>query len=211
MASMAVRKSRREDAPATLRRAPLARLASLSLTVAIGLASGDSSRAQTLLTPDAESEIKASFVYTLAKFVTWPARAFPRRDTPILFCILDGDPLGSALERIAAGRTIGGRAIAVHRVTTPRDADACHLLLIGGPESERVPGLLARSGRAGVLTIGEEEEFTAHGGIVRLRMNQDMVQAAVNQETAERAGLRISSSFLILSGVVSISTGAGRP
>lgn len=210
MGSTAVPVSRPGCVPAKPCRVPPIRLLSPCFVLVIVLTSGGSTRAQAPLPADAVFDIKASFVYTLAKFVTWPARVFPSRETPILFCILNDDPLGSALERVSAGRTIGGRPIALHRVTTPVDADACQLLLIGGFAAERIPGLLARSRSAGVLTIGEAEEFTEHGGIVRLRMNQDMVQAEVNQETAERAGLRISSNFLRLSGIVTLSPPAGR-
>ncbi len=211
MASLAAPITRPAGVTPTHHPPPAARLALLSLLVGFGPAFASPLRAETPLPSDAEIEIKASFIYTLAKFVTWPARAFPHRESPIVFCALQDDPLGAALERISAGRTIAGRAIFVRKVASPADSDGCHLLFIGGPVAERMPGLLVRAGSAGVLTIGEEEEFTTHGGIVRLRMNQAMVQAEVDEETAERAGLRISSNFLRLSGIVTISNRAGRP
>jgi hypothetical protein len=58
-----------------------------------------------------------------------------------------------------------------------------------------------------VLTVGEHERFLDQGGVMRLFLEDNRVRFSVNQQSADRAGLQISSRLLRLARTV---IGAGR-
>jgi hypothetical protein len=152
--------------------------------------------------PSFEHEVKASFVYTVAKFVDWPAAAFETAASPLVFGILGDDPIEDPLHRAASGKTVGGHPVVVVRVTDEKDQALCHVLFIGRSEAARVDGVIERLRDASVLTVGEFDRFAQRGGILRLRLEENMVRFEVNVDAAERAHLQISSKILKLGKVV---------
>src|SRR5580704_16994746 len=64
-----------------------------------------------------EYRVKAVFLYNFARFIDWPAEAFQKSDELFSICVLGEDPFGQALDDEVAGKTIGGRALAVHRIS----------------------------------------------------------------------------------------------
>jgi len=95
------------------------------------------------MAPSVEAEIKANFVYTLAKYVQWPPQMFASAGAPVVLSVLGDDPLRQALERTAAGKRISGRPILVTSVARPSSMGLCHVLYIGVSESGRLREVLA--------------------------------------------------------------------
>jgi uncharacterized protein DUF4154 len=153
-----------------------------------------------------EEEIKASFIYTLAKFVRWPARSFSTDSSPLIFCTLGDDPLNPVLERVVDGKTINGRKLAYRGLADAHDIDRCHVLFVGSSELGHLREVLSGMRGSSVMTVGESDRFTSFGGMVCLRIHETMVQSEINVPEARRAGLQISSDFLKLSGVVKVRT-----
>lgn len=164
---------------------------------------------QSDLPPAVESEIKAHFIYTLAKFVKWPPRSFPGIGSPMIFCALGEDPLIDAFQGTVEGKTVNGRRVAFRKIARASDAEACHVLVVGSSEAAHLAEVLGRLRGSSVLTVGEAAGFTGLGGIVRLRLQEGMVQSEINVPMARRAGLQISSEFLKLSGIVKIKNQGG--
>ncbi len=144
--------------------------------------------------PTIEYDVKAAFLLNFARFVEWPAA---RRAQPFNLCTLLPDPFGPRLEAATAGETWEGRAIAVRRLPSLRDAD-CHLLYVpGGAMDEFRSRRKVLSGQP-VLLVGESADFIDAGGMIRLFLDEKHVRFAVNQEAANSAGLRVSSRLLRL-------------
>ena len=159
---------------------------------------------QSDLPPAIQSEIKAHFIYTLAKFVKWPPRSFPDPGAPLSFCALGEDPLITALQSVVEGKTINGRRAAFRQIAGVSDAETCQVVVVGSSEVARLREVLHGLRGFSALTVGEADGFTGLGGIVRLRMQETMVQSEINVPIARRAGLQISSEFLKLSGIVMV-------
>ena len=162
--------------------------------------------AQSDLPAGAEEEIKASFIYTLAKFVKWPARSFSTDSSPLVFCTLGDDPLNPVLERVVDGKTINGRTSAYRALADPHALEGCHVLFVGFSQLGQLQEILSTLRGSSVMTVGESDRFTSLGGVVCLRIREAMVQSEINVPEARRAGLQISSDFLKLSGVVKVRT-----
>jgi hypothetical protein len=159
-------------------------------------------RGQDLPPPSFEHEVKASFVYTVAKFVDWPEGAFADSAAPFVFVVLGDEPFQDSLLRTVAGRSVGGHPIEVVGVKDAKDLVACQVLFVGRSETSRVDELVERLRGASVLTVSESDRFAQSGGVLRLALEENMVRFEINVDAAERAHLQISSKILKLGKVV---------
>ncbi len=141
-----------------------------------------------------EYQVKAAFLLNFAKFVEWPAGAFPTADSPIAICVLGKDPFGRALDEVVQGETVNARRLVVQRINQAPAPRMCNVLFVGGGEKD-VPKLLDSLGRQ-VLTVGEGDKFLRDGGMIALVIDNRRVRFDVNQMAAVNAGLTLSSRLL---------------
>src|SRR4051812_12349168 len=136
-----------------------------------------------------EYRVKAAYLYNFLKFVEWPA------DTanPFTICVAGKNPFGDVLADTVRGERIGGRAVVTRNVSEP-DA-GCHVLFI--PRGTAAAPYL-RDARS-TLTVGETADFLAQGGAIAFVQEGANVRFQINDASARRAGLQISSRLLRLS------------
>ena len=149
-----------------------------------------------------EYQVKAAFLYNFARFVEWPADAFPDARTPILLGILGDDPFGGALEQTVKGKTVNGRELVLRRLTRVEDLKGFHMLFVSSSEARHLPQILESLRGKCVLTVGETEGFAQAGGVINFTLEENKVHFEINLNTAERAHLKISSKLLALAKVV---------
>jgi len=141
-----------------------------------------------------EYQVKSAFLLNFTKFIEWPSSAFEAPNSPIAICILGEDPFGATLDQIVAGEMVNNRKVMVLRIRRTPEPKACQVLFLNRPEKE-VAGLLG-SLEAGVLTVGEGENFIRDGGMIAFVIENRRVRFSANQMAAERAGLKISARLL---------------
>jgi hypothetical protein len=73
---------------------------------------------------------------------------------------------------------------------------------VGASESKNIGSVLDRLRGTNVLTVGESDGFSHHGGIVNLLLSGGRIRFEVNPHAAERAHLQISSRLLSLATIV---------
>lgn len=174
---------------AVLRRAP----AVLVLALLAALATAGASRAQTAQ----EYEVKAAFLYNFTKFVEWPAHAFADGKSSLRLCVLGDNPFGDSLNAVA-GEEVGGHRITVVRSGSISDPSGCHILFISRSEKERLPRILSEVRNAPVLTVADSQGFLEQGGIINFILEGSKVRFEIDQASAEKAGIKISSKLLQL-------------
>jgi hypothetical protein len=140
-----------------------------------------------------EHRVKAAFVYKFSEYVEWPAVAFARADSPLVFGVLGSDALAAELERFAVGRSVGGRPVHVRRVARGDAWDGLHVVFLGD-DPRNADVLQAARGRP-VLTI-TEAAVDARGGMINFVLVDAKVRFDVALPEAEASGLRISSRLL---------------
>jgi hypothetical protein len=145
-----------------------------------------------------EYDVKAAFLFNFVKFVEWPADAFAAERAPLAICVYGSDPFGRSLETVIQGERVGERGLIVERPDRLDDLEACHVLFVSGSEKDRLAAVLARVKDAPVLTVGDTEGFLRAGGIINFILEGSKVRFLINQEAAERSGLRISSKLMRL-------------
>jgi hypothetical protein len=154
------------------------------------------------LPPSVEYQIKADFVYTVAKFVDWPEGSIGAPGTPLRFGIVGSDEAGEAIAAALRGRKVHERPLVVQTITDLKHLPECQIVYVAESSGAGVRSVLSQIGSTGILTIGETPDFAQSGGILGLHMRDTLVQFEVNIEAARHAGITISSKILRLGGVV---------
>jgi hypothetical protein len=167
------------------------RLALLCLLLLGGQARGQPS-------PPSEYQVKAAFVLNFAKFVEWPATAFPGPSAPLVIGILGQNPFQDDLARMVANRAIDAHPLQLKEFHSPAEATNCHVLFVSTSESKRLPVVFKALTGASVLTVGEVEGFTETGGMINFFREGTKIRFQINQGAATSAGLKISSKLLSL-------------
>lgn len=139
-----------------------------------------------------EYDVKAAFLLNFTKFIDWPASAFAS-GAPFRICITGEDPFGVSLAKIVEGEQVSSRPIAVEKMGREQ-LTHCQIVFFGRSE-KNVAEAISRLG-PGVLTVGESPDFLRAGGVIRFVVENNHVRFDVNQTTARKAGLEISSRLL---------------
>jgi len=144
-----------------------------------------------------EYDVKAAFLFNFTKFVEWPPAAFADEHSLLKICVLGEDPFGKPLRELATGE-VGGRRLTLKYLENLSHLESCHVLFVCRSERDRLPRILVDLHTAPVLTVGDTPGFTDQGGMINFILEGTKVRFDVNQEAAERAGLKISSRLLAL-------------
>jgi hypothetical protein len=149
-----------------------------------------------------EYHVKAAFLYNFAKFIDWPAEAFRSPGDALSICVIGQDPFGAALDNVLAGKEIGGRALAVRRISDARQTAGCQILFVSSSANKRVLPAVAAAKQPGILTVGEAGDVNAERMVIVFSLEGGKVRFEVNLPAAREAGLRISSRLLTLATAV---------
>ena len=152
------------------------------------------SRGQDLSLP--EQEVKARFLLHFAKYVEWPTRAFVNTEDPITICVLGDNNVAEELKKRIGDKAVNGRKIAVLSSTRDGDWSHCHILFISSSEKKYLTELVNQVKGLPVLTVGDGDQFTEQGGVIRFMKKSSMIRLEINLYAARRAHLQISSKLL---------------
>jgi hypothetical protein len=143
-----------------------------------------------------ETQVKAAFLINVGLFAEWPAGAMTGQG--FVVAIFGDDALASALEQSARGKKAQGRELLVKRLAGNDDSCACQVLFLSQSDGRRSTEWLRTVKASPVLTVGETPAFLRDGGALRFYVESERLRFSVNQENAQRAGLRLSSQLLKL-------------
>ena len=148
-----------------------------------------------------EYELKAAFIYQIARFIEWPSPPGALARAPLRLCVLGGNPFGLALENIR-GKPVNERSMEVSLLDMNADTRQCNLLFIAAPAERHLERIVALSRGSGMLTIGDTEGFAQRGAIVNFFLENGKIRFEINLEASRHAELKISSQLLKLARIV---------
>jgi len=151
-----------------------------------------------------EYEVKAAFIFNIAKYAKWPAAAFSDASAPLVIGVLGKDPFGGTLDRIVQNRQIEGRRVVIRRGSSPGEMRGCHLVFIADTERDRIAGHCAVLENLGVLTVGDApERVTA----IVFYLDGSRLSFSVSLAALDRAQVQISAKLLKLAKEVTRQPG----
>ena len=158
--------------------------------------------AQSQISSSEEYRLKLAFLYNFAKFVDWPADAFPSPQAPLNLCIVGRDPFDSELEQQVSERTINGHPYVTRRLRADDRLTTCHIVFLPAGSDGALPAIVERLGNSGALIVGESAGFASRGGTVNFLIEGTRLRFEINLEASQRTRSRISSRLLALAKIV---------
>ena len=145
-----------------------------------------------------EYEVKAAYLFNFGNFVVWPAKSADPMGDSFPICVLGQDPFGPMLDATVTGEMIGGRKVVARRISRPQEALNCRIVFVSSSEEGQLKEVVSSLGKLSVLTVSDIPEFAQRGGMVQFVLEQNRVRFEINQTSAERAGMTLSSQLLKL-------------
>ena len=149
------------------------------------------------------------FVYNFLKFVEWPVDASAAAKDPFVVLIMGEGSTADATEHFLQSKTIGERPIVVRRTRSEPLFVGVRAAFVIERDEKKLQRILNTAAVAGVLTIGEGDDFATHGGVIGLLVENRKVRFDVDTTAAQSAGLRVSSKLLALTR--NVRSSADRP
>lgn len=177
------------------------RKAGIALAAASLLAAG-AGRAAAGGPGDLEHAVKATYIYKVIPFVTWPK---DNASAPVEVCIAGHDAVSELIPRAVDGQTAGGKPIAVHDVTPDEPLGGCTVLYAAEGDEAGRAALQAARGKP-ILTVSDGGLQTNPHGIFAFDVVDGHVRFDIDQALAAKADLAISSKLLSLAHAVAPQT-----
>ncbi len=150
-----------------------------------------------------EYQVKAAFLYHFATFVDWPSSTFQVTNGHFRLCIMVKDPFGENLDTALRAKKVDGHPLEIHRNPSTAKLKHCHLLYLTASQSSRLRTYRRHYGNANILTVGENDTFMQHGGIIKFFLDDQKVRFAINPDAINNTNLKVSSKLLRLAKISS--------
>ena len=115
--------------------------------------------------------------------------------------MVGNDPVSAAIEGLN-NKTISGRRLVVRKVQTLSSLSRCHVLFVGKSEENHVVQVLGMVQKWPVLTVADFDGFAYRGGTIGFIREDDRVRFEINEESANKAGLKVNAKLLYLGKIV---------
>jgi len=145
-----------------------------------------------------EYAVKATYLYKLAPFVSWPPTTFTAPDAPFEICIVGDDPFDDYLEKAIAGQGLGSHPFAVRRMDKLESGADCQVAFIGHLTTQSLGDALAAVDGEPVLTVTDSDIAGDNGSVMQFVIERGRVHFDINTTAAARNHLAISSKLLNL-------------
>lgn len=148
-----------------------------------------------------EHQIKGAMIVNFIKFVEWPVQENDPDGGKIILGIIDSGRFKNTLDPID-GRSVGGKEISLRYITRLDQLSGCQVLFVSAAESHRCYQILQAVSGMPVLTIGEDDDFTRMGGIIRFYTEQNHIRFEINQTAALKSDLKLSAKLLEIAAAI---------
>jgi hypothetical protein len=144
-----------------------------------------------------EYELKAAMLANVVRLVEWPAMKPADSSAPLAICVINSAEMEAAFEKtVSRSPMAGARRMTLRKMRGGGAMAGCDAVFFGGTDRKKIEPVLRGAAGQPLLTTGENDRFTAWGGIVGLLIRDDHLEVEVNLAAAEQAGLTISSRLL---------------
>jgi hypothetical protein len=163
---------------------------------------GDLLAAHAAAPPPTEHEVKAVYLYNLARFIEWPVDASAALGDHLVIGVIGDDPFGPLLDDTVRDKAVPeDQRLVVRRFTNLEEVVEADILFISSSEAERLPQILKILEGSSILTVGEMDRFAERGGMVALRLEDKKVRFDINLDAVRKAKLKLSSHLLKLARI----------
>jgi len=163
------------------------------------LATGVLTQEVEVIDPAREASVKAVFLYSYGRYVTWPEAGPGKIEGNFVIGVLGDSAVTAKLQRIAKKRTIAGQPIELILVESLDEIPRCHILYVAGQADEnRQQAIVAATADQPLLLVGETHGFAERGAAINFYISGNRVRFQINAETVRQRGLQLDAQLLNL-------------
>lgn len=149
-----------------------------------------------------EDVVKAAYLSKLRHYVEWPTRAAPPAGGRTVIGIVGAGEVAGNLAQLAAVRDPVKGTLAVRQLRNGDPLDGIHILYVGDGYVARAAPMIAQAAARSILVVTESDGALAHGSMINFRVLDERVRFEISLDSADKAGLRVSSQLLVLASSV---------
>lgn len=146
--------------------------------------------------------VKASFLYHLTRYTTWPDTAFASKTAPIVIAVVGDSALADQVKSVTNGQQVEGRAIEVRKVAVGEALPRAHLVLLPAEDFDALKSHAQALRDTPTLRVAESERFATTVGDVGFKLVRGRVSFDINRDNTRRHGLKVSSKLMNLASNV---------
>ena len=141
--------------------------------------------------------VKSAFIYNFTKFLTWPDSSFAEQNDPISICVAGNREMLESLKQIVAGKVVQRRSVSALYVESHKDIGSCKLLYLSDSHQPLEYWVSANNARH-LISIGDGDDFIDQGGTIGFVAHNGKIRFEINQGSASKQQVHISSKLLSL-------------
>jgi hypothetical protein len=141
-----------------------------------------------------EARVKAAYLLRFLQYVEWPQEALQPGGAAVKIGIVGAPAINAELVQAARGGQ--GRAVTVQSLSGAENLSQFHVVFIGDDDRAKLAPLIAAVRGKPTLVITESPSALEHGSMINFVTMERRVKFEIALDTAERAGLALSSRLL---------------
>lgn len=139
-----------------------------------------------------EYQIKASYIYNILNFVSFPPDTFEIENT-ISVCVVGENRFGDSLAELQGAKTPQGKIDIDYlgNFSPSMSLTSCNVIYIVNDNAPKAKKILDAIDTSRTLTIGEYPLFCDDGGVIELFIKDDSIRFKINTKLAQQARYQI--------------------
>jgi hypothetical protein len=147
---------------------------------------------------ETEQSIKASFLYHLTRYTSWPETAFGSKTAPIVIAVVGDPAVADEVRTLTSGQQVEGRPIEVRKFAPGESLQGVHLALLPAADFDALKSQSLALRESPTLRVAEHDRFAIAVGDVGFKLVRGRVSFDINRENSRRHGLKVSSKLMNL-------------
>lgn len=142
---------------------------------------------------DANTKIKAIFIYNFAKYVEWPPQ---KANTDFVITLVTSNTgLIKELEKMALTCKVGSQKIVIKVCTKPSEIGTSNLLFLGNDKISQLNLFTSKCLTNNILLVTEGTGLIKKGAILSFVYSDNKQQFELSKINAKKAGLYVSNNL----------------
>jgi hypothetical protein len=142
--------------------------------------------------------VKASFLYHLARYTSWPENAFASKTAPLVIAVVGNPAVADEVVALTSGQQLEGRPIEVRKLAVGEPVPRAHLVLLPAEDFDVLKSQAIALRDSPTLRVAEHDRFATAVGDVGFKLVRGRVSFDINRDNSRRHGLKVSSKLMNL-------------
>lgn len=148
---------------------------------------------------DANSKIKAVFLYNYTRYFEWPDKK--KVDNFIIYVVGKNDPLIAELKKLATQKKVGNQEIEIKNSSTFDAAISAHIIYFTPEAAKSLGDGASKNKGKGTLLVSEQQGGCRSGASINFIAIENKLKFEYNKNAAVKAGLKTNEDFKALAAV----------